>query len=45
MDALGTGLLIAAASTLVSGAVAWWLLAGARPEPVPAETAAEALAA
>jgi hypothetical protein len=47
VDALGTGLLIAAASTLLSAGVAWWLIAGGRtaPAPVEAETAAEPVAA
>jgi predicted MFS family arabinose efflux permease len=44
VDALGTGLTIAAASTLLSALVAFWLI-GARPAAAPVETAAEAVPA
>lgn len=32
VDALGTGLTISAAATLVAAAVAWWLISGGRPQ-------------
>jgi EmrB/QacA subfamily drug resistance transporter len=48
VDALGTGLSVAAAATLVAAGVAWWLIAPGRPaqaDAVPAEAAPEAVAA